>query len=140
MDSNKYVITITGTISKEELIKIFEKLDDPQFKPIYPKYIPEGYTKDSEENLISSYSILYHNHDKSGNIMCSQYLKADAAIYINTENEGYEDIIINNQPAILYSNKGTNTVVMSGDKYVFIVETTAEKEELIKIAESIDVR
>lgn len=106
---------------------------------IVPTYIPKGYEFESEFNDDVAYQSVYTNKNKSSTIMYMQRINDESIVQTNTENVVYENILVNNYPAIYYSNKGTNTIVISGEQYIFTVEGTIEKEELIKIAESIKI-
>lgn len=69
-----------------------------------------------------------------------QMLNNESAVQANTENIEYENLLVNNYSAIYFSNKGTNTIIVSGETYIFTVDGTVEKEELLKIAESIKIK
>ncbi len=138
--TDKYVFTITGTISKEELIKIYEFIDDPQFETVTPTYIPNGFTVQSSDLSSVTYDVLYVGEDNDSTILYCQYINNGAIMQINTQNTTYEEFTVNDHTAIYYSNKGYNTIVISGEKYIFMVQSTILKEELIKIAESIEIK
>ena len=106
---------------------------------IVPTYIPKGYETESEFNDDVAYQSVYTNKNKSSTIMYMQRINDETIVQTNTENVVYENISINNYSAIYYSNKGTNTIVISGEQYIFTVEGTIEREELLKIANSIKI-
>lgn len=118
--------------SEEDLIVDFT------FEKIMPTYIPKEYKLDSDFEFDNAYQAMYVNNSNS-TIIYSQYINDDSISQANTENVVYENITINNADAIFYSNKGTNTVIVSGERYIFTVEGTIEKEELLKIVESIKI-
>lgn len=118
--------------SEEDLIVDFT------FEKIMPTYIPKEYKLDSDFEFDNAYQAMYVNNSNS-TIIYSQYINDDSISQANTENVVYENITINNADAIFYSNKGTNTVMVSGERYIFTVEGTIEKEELLKIVESIKI-
>lgn len=111
---------------------------DFTFEKVIPTYFPEGYEFESDFEFDDAYQATYANSSNSV-IIYSQQINADLILQANTENVTYQDITINDYPAIYYFNKGTGTVILSDEKYVFTVEGTIEKEELIKIAESIKI-
>lgn len=113
---------------------------DAQFEIIIPEYIPEGYTRDSEINYDIGYQVAYVSQDNLNNIIYMQMLNNESAVQANTENIEYENLLVNNYSAIYFSNKGTNTIIVSGETYIFTVDGTVEKEELLKIAESIKIK
>lgn len=106
---------------------------------VVPSYIPDKFTEESIFEDESGFQTVYISNDGSQSIMVMQIVNDEAIVQTNTENVVYENILVNNYPAIYYSNKGTNTIVISGEQYIFTVEGTIEKEELIKIAESIKI-
>lgn len=118
--------------SKEDIIIDFT------FEKTIPTYIPEEYKFDSDFEYDNAYQVMYVNASNS-TIIYSQQINNDSILQANTENVTYQNIVINDYPAIYYSNKGTNTVIVSGERYTFTVEGTIEKELLIKIVESIKI-
>ena len=122
--------------SESDIILVTEELI---LEKIQPTYIPEEYELESEYNDEVIHKEIYINSDKSKTIMYMQRINDESIVQANTENVVYENILINNYSAIYYSNKGTNTIVVSGERYIFTIEGTIEKEELLKIAESIDI-
>lgn len=106
---------------------------------VIPSYIPEKFTEESTFEDESGFQTVYISNDGSQSIMVMQIVNDEAIVQANTENVVCENISVSNYPAIYYSNKGTNTIVISGEQYIFTVEGTIEKEELIKIAESIKI-
>mgnify|MGYP003303261871 CR=1 FL=1 len=110
------------------------------FETINPSYIPNGYVLDSNFEQETVYQAVYINEQTSLMFMYMQAINNDGILQANTENVVYENILVNDYPAIYYFNKGTNTIILSGEKYIFTIEGTIEKEELIKIAESIEIK
>ena len=106
---------------------------------VVPSYIPDKFTEESIFEDESGFQTVYISNDGSQSIMVMQIVNDEAIVQTNTENVVYENILVNNYPAIYYSNKGTNTIVISGEQYIFTVEGTIEKEELLKIVESIKI-
>ncbi len=112
---------------------------DAEFEIIEPQYIPKGYTLDSNFNYDTGYQAVYVSDDKLTNIMYMQILNDESIVQANTENVSYENMLINNTSGIYYTNKGTNTLILNTERYVFTIESTINKDELIKIAESIKI-
>lgn len=108
------------------------------FKKIEPKYIPTGYSLDSKFEDVAILNMIFVNSDNT-TIMYMQAINKEGVLQANTENVEYEEFNINGYDAIYYSNKGTNTIVISGEKYIFTFESTIEKDELTKMAESIEI-
>ena len=112
---------------------------DIEFETKTPQYIPEGFVAEDVPLTPPLIQIVYYDTNKVNYIIYSQIFNDASSVHINTENTTYEEIEINCISAVFYSNKGTNTIVIAGDKYLFSVNGTVSKEELIKIVESIDI-
>ncbi|MBR3918359.1 MAG: DUF4367 domain-containing protein [Clostridia bacterium] len=106
---------------------------------VVPAYIPDEFTEESTFEDESGFQTVYISNDGSKSIMIMQIVNDEAIAKANTENVTYQNIMIAEHPAIYYSNKGTNTIIISGEQYIFTVEGTIEKEELVKIVESIKI-
>ncbi len=104
---------------------------------INPTYIPNGCMEEATFDDAMGYQVIYSNGSET--IMYMQAINKEGVLQVNTENVEYEEFNINGYDAIYYSNKGTNTIVISGEKYIFTFESTIEKDELIKMAESIEI-
>ena len=114
-------------------------IDDFTFEKIMPTYIPEDFELESEYDDEVIHKEVYISSDQSSTIMYMQRINDESELHVNTENVMYENVLINDVSAIFYSNKGVNTVVLSNDIYIFTVEGNIDREELMKIAESIKI-
>ncbi len=112
---------------------------DFTFEKIMPTYIPEDFELESEYNDEVIHKEVYISSDQSSTIMYMQRINDESELHVNTENVMYENVLINDVSAIFYSNKGVNTVVLSDDIYIFTLEGNIDREELMKIAESIKI-
>lgn len=101
-----------------------------------PTYIPNGFMEEATFDDAMGYQVIYSNGTET--IMYMQAINKEGVLQANTENVEYEEFNINGYDAIYYFNKGTNTIVISGEKYIFTFESTIEKDELTKMAESIE--
>ncbi len=139
-NTDEYAFSFTGTISKDELVKIAESIGETKFETVTPTYIPNGFTVQSSDLSSVTYDVLYVGEDNDSTILYCQFVNDATIMQINTEKTNYEEFTVNDHAAIYYSNKGHNTIVISGEKYIFMVQSTTPKEELIKIAESIEIK
>ena len=114
--------------------------DDFIFEKETLSYIPEGFVLETEIDNGTIYQVLYTNTEVNSTLMYMQQINDNSTMQVNTENVTYENMTINGNQAIFYSNLGTQTIVFSNNKYVYTIATTESKEELIKIAESIDIK
>lgn len=112
---------------------------DFEFEVISPQYIPEGFILDSKNEDFMAYQEIYFNSDKSLSIAYTQMIIDDAIVQTDTEDTTYDKIIINGNEGITYSRNGTNTVVFNTEKYVFTIYSQIDTQEIIKIAESIEI-
>ena len=112
---------------------------DFEFEAIEPQYIPEGFILDSKNEDIVIYQEMYFNADKTQSINYIQTLTNDTILQVDTENTTYDKITINDCEGIAYSKNGINTVMFNTKTYVFSIYGTINMEEIIKIAESIEI-
>lgn len=101
-----------------------------------PAYIPEGYTVETEMDLITMYQIVYSN-DTNKRINYTQHSKQNMEVQADTEGVQYTDIMIGNRQGVTYSNKEFVYIIISDDKYSYIVSGNILINELIKMAESL---
>ena len=107
------------------------------FENKFPTYIPAGFILDVEIDDGAIYQAMYVNAEDNSTIMYMQQLNNNSIAQANTENVTYENIVINGNQGICYSNAGTQTIVFGDNEYLYTISTTKSKEELVKIAESI---
>ena len=115
-----------------------DKPEREPFRKYTPTYIPPGYavTRASETNL--AHDISYSNAE-GDTIRFSQLPKSGATITIDTEGTTYSEITVNGREGITYTNKGTATVLLWDDHYVYFFSSSyVDAEELIRIAKSLE--
>jgi len=105
-----------------------------EFTPFTPSYIPEGFTIDLEDLDGSVYLEYIKNDDY---IIYEQKYKEDVASHINTEGVEVEKTEVNGQPAIYYSNYGVQNLIWHDELYMYSISSTLNKEEVFRIAMSI---
>lgn len=129
---------ITETFEKFTKISVEDEEPDTQAELIKtaPKYIPEGYTLESELEIGVIYRIIYSNSDKN-TIDYTQKINFGTNYNIDTEDIEYEEININSFDGIKYVKNAINTVVFADETYLYTVYGQVSFDELIKIAESI---
>lgn len=114
--------------------------DDFVFDIIDPMYIPAGYELESEYNDEIVHKKVYINNDLSTTIVYMQRINDESIFQANTEGIVYENISISKYQGVKYSNKGNNTVMFNTDDYIFMITGQIEESEIIKIAESIEIK
>lgn len=109
---------------------------DIRFKIMEPEYIPTGFKKIEVDELYTIRIISYEN--KKGDIIIYQqnYI-TNGKIILDTEDANIENVKINNYQGQIISKNETNQLIWFSEEYYFNILSTLEKEELIKIGESI---
>lgn len=112
---------------------------DFEFEAVEPSYIPEGFVLDSKIDDFLWFQAIYINSENSSVITYTQTMVDDTVMQADTEDTTYNKIQINGYEAISYTRNGNNTVVFNSDKYVFSVTGSIDMDEIIKMAESIEI-
>ena len=104
----------------------------------YPKYMPDGYEIIVKNNMESMGTIIYSNKS-DGTSITYEFSTLNSPQQLDTENCNKEEIMINNQLGILYTNKDNsgNMIIFQNEEYKFVVYGEAGVEILRQIAESI---
>jgi len=118
----------------EENIKVPETIEE-----VYvPSYIPGGYTLLEEENLKLMHFLFYTN-EKGQEISVEQFTLS-VSMSVDTEDITTENITINGMNGIIYTKRGLTTIIVNDNKYVHLISGYENREELIKVAESLHIR
>lgn len=132
------------------IVEIFEKFtsivmvqEEPAnsnlFMPIDPTYIPNGYVIVSQYQDEVNYRKWFQN--ESGTIIAySQQLNSNYVSTIDTENIGYQEVMINSLRGFIYTNKEQTKVIFGNEQYTFFITGSVSKDELICIAKSILIK
>ncbi len=107
-------------------------------------YFPKGYelvNRYTNENMkINNIEFKNSNNNR---IEFYQEDVLTANFNVNTEGVNLQEIEVNGNRAYYYENKGMHTIVWHNDRYAFLlsadVTSTLDKNEMIKIAESVAV-
>ncbi len=102
-----------------------------------PTYIPEGYELKFDDKLLSYRNIEYES--KNNLILFRQNLIHTKSTYLDTEDASYEEVSVLDKKAFYTVKDKIALLYWNNSKYSFFIQTESnlEKEELIKIAESI---
>lgn len=109
---------------------------DIRFKIMEPEYIPTGFKKIEVDELYTIRIISYEN-EKGDVIIYQQNYITNGKIILDTEDANIENVKINNYQGQIISKNETNQLIWFSEEYYFNILSTLEKEELIKIGESI---
>lgn len=135
----------------------FQRYSEIYFKPVeseiasevtskFVRYtihdFPSGYkmTNDLSDPDLQISDFEFENSHKN-KINLHQENISTSNFNVNTEGVKLQTILINNEKAYYYENKGLNTIVWHNDKYAFLLSADAtsklDKNVMVKIAESV---
>ena len=104
-----------------------------------PGFLPEGYELKVTEDFKVMYKMKYFNQD-GVKIEFQQFAIKAAHMSIDTEGTTYENIKINGNSGIYFSNKGYQNFIWNDGRYGYSLSSKITKEELRKVAESVKKR
>ena len=100
-----------------------------------PEYMPDDYILIEEIEDISMRVLIYS--DTNGNEIEFQQNIISSRMIIDTEGVKTEEIFINANEGIFYSNKGVNNILWHDNQYSYILKGSIDKISLLCIAGSI---
>lgn len=106
-----------------------------------PKYIPSGFSKSKETKVGSSTHIIYTNKSDVSIVFEQCPASKAGTLQVDSEHTNYSEISIHGQKASLFAAKTPNDntfIVWQDDQTAFMINSTGDKNELIKMAESIE--
>lgn len=134
-----FIDFVVKTYEKFTSLFVDKEDDTTEFKVMLPQYIHEGYELEESTHDNSVFKSVYR--DINGNYLTYKQIKDSSwQLMTDTENIIYERIYINSLEGICYKNKDKNCLVFGDGIYSFGVSGYLSKDELIKIAESIDIK
>lgn len=99
-------------------------------------YIPEGFELKSEsKNDVESR--MEYVDDRGNRIIIRQTLNRNTQRTIDTEGVESEEVFIQSHKGIYFENKGFGTLIWNDDTQVFYISSKLQKDDILKIAESI---
>jgi len=108
-----------------------------KIKGLYlPSYIPELYKVKSINKADNNYIVTYVNSD--GEIIKLRSLIGESTLGVDTENAEIMQLTVNGNMAQFYSKNEQNSLIFEYDNNAFILDGLMPKDELIKIAESME--
>ncbi|WIV13506.1 DUF4367 domain-containing protein [Proteiniborus sp. MB09-C3] len=124
-------------IRYENVDKGVDRIEDNTFYA--PEYVPDGFNIEKEDINFFGQLIIYKN--KNGEeIVFEQYKLEHRNMIIDTEGTELEPISIKKFEGYFYSNKGTNNIFWDDGYCGFIISSSINKQEIIKIAKSIKTK
>jgi len=150
-----FVIFFTSIMSvkalREKFIKVIKEIykeftsilfvtednkSDIQIDVIEPSYIPEGFEKSETEKSFTSVQVVYSN-DENVEILYEQSLITNNHLIIDTEDTGIEKLQICGKQIYHVFRKGIHNFIWYEDEFVFNLISPIDKNELLKMIESI---
>lgn len=119
----------------EDNIQVPQKIEDVYM----PSYIPKGYTLTEEVDDMRSMYFLYYTNEKGQEISIEQFTLS-VSMAVDTEGITTEEITINGMKGIIYSKRGLTTIIINDNYYVHLISGYESREELIKVAESLNIK
>ena len=119
-------------------IEIDYNAPDEELEPFNIGYVPEGFYKVEESNSASMYHIAYEN--ENGERLSLENYKS-VSVNVDNENHIITDITINGSLGQYFSatdERFENVLIWNNDKGFFIITTYLGKDEILKVAESIN--
>lgn len=104
-----------------------------------PGILPEGFILIETEDFRLMYTMTYSNQD-GVKIEYQQFSIKSVHMSVDTEGTTYENIKINGNPGIYFSNKGYQNFIWNDGLYGYNLCSKITKEELQKVAESVEKR
>jgi len=99
-----------------------------------PAYLPRGYTIVSFKTTDNYYLAIYK--DSVGNEIILEKLSGGFAAGIDSESAYTENVTVNDQPAKYFEKNNIGTLIYKYDESVYLLSASLIKDELVKIAES----
>lgn len=104
-----------------------------------PTYIPEGFKIEKAESLAVIKMIQYSNDDGQL-IIFNQSTNEKMDLRVDTENAKSEKININGFEGLIVEKNGLITIAWYNNDFSFYLKSQIDKNELVKMAESIKVK
>lgn len=124
--------------NNDDLLDDISNVNIQDWDDLYlPTYIPKGFSPSITEDTSKMINIHYSN-TVGDTVIFSQYKEIGTDLKIDTQDADTEVIIIQGEEGILAEKDGDNSIVWHNHESAFIIRSTIDKEELIKMAESIE--
>ena len=131
--SRQYIIDNFEIFSR---YKITENNKNSVNDEIIVGYIPDGFKLTNEQ--VSSRTVMNDYYDASGEFFIIIKNSSSAEVDLDTETGNIENITVNNKTYSYYVDENNyNYLVWNKNDYVYHVNGTISKDELLKIAETV---
>ena len=113
-----------------------QNIDDGKLIPVNPTYIPDNF-KIIEHEINSYEQFIYWQNDEGIEIMFEQAKITANSIITDTEGIDIEELLIGEQKIIYFTNKNINQIYWNDSNYIYTIISEYDKNELLKMVESI---
>lgn len=107
-----------------------------------PQYLPNGFIESNQITIGPTYRIQYLNKNKTSIVFDQTPLTEGSKFAVDTDNTIYKEITIHDGKAKLFAAKTPNDktyLLWQNSKTSFMLTSTINQEELIKMAESTEI-
>ena len=119
----------------EQTVEPKEKEPPKTIEKIYaPTYIPEGF--ELVDEMVDDLGV-YDEYQKNKNYIQFSQEVSEAHVAIDSEDMNREEVTVQGYQGQLNSKKGKTILIWATGEYVFTLSSDLDKEEVVKIAESI---
>lgn len=129
--------TTLDNLNAFSIFKITQHNKNSVNREIKVGYIPEGFEFDNVEKF-SKYVLFEYKSSKGDSFTiwkCSSVVKVE----FDTENFTSEEIVVDNiKYTYCRGNEGVNNIVWTKNDYVYRIDGTLSKEEMLKIAKTVE--
>ena len=132
--SREYILDNLDEFSR---YKITENNKNSVAGEITVGYIPDGF--EFSQKLKSNKQIMYRYDDSAGSFFTILKYASSMEVNFDTENYVSEEFVVDNIKYIYcQGNDNVNNLIWTQNDYVYKLDATFEKEELIKIAKTVE--
>lgn len=103
-----------------------------------PEYLPDGFIQTSK--IVSDVIVRYEYSDEKNNKLFFEQMILSSKVAIDTEHRNSKKIDIAGNTGIYFNDKEYNNLLWNDGTYAFNLISTIDKEEMIKVAESITIQ
>ncbi len=129
--------TTLNNLNVFSIFKITEHNKNSVNREIKVGYIPEGFELESKDDTKKLMNYKYVSND--GRFFTIWKCSSAGEVDFNTEFSDSEEIIVNNiKYTYCHGNKGVDNLVWTKNDYVYRMDGTLIKEEMLKIAKTVE--
>lgn len=109
---------------------------DVMVEPVDPSYVPEGYQLKETIHNDMSYMLVYMN-EKGTELYYDQGIITQSGMHLDTEDAVVENVDVEGLKLMTIEKKGHVMIYWHDDRHIFLLSGDIEKDELMRMAESV---